>query len=125
MDSTQTKFWGYHLILDCARCDASAITSADVLREFTKALVEDIKMNAYGEPQILHFGHNEVHLSGWTVVQLIETSNITGHFCDHSREGYIDIFSCKPFDNNVAIACVNRFLKPEKIRVTYLTRQAD
>lgn len=56
---------------------------------------------------------------------MIETSNIIGHFCDNSAEGYIDIFSCMPFDIGVAERHVRDWLNPESIRVTYLTRQAD
>lgn len=119
------SYWGYHLILDCSQCDRNAITNPDVIREFSATLVDEIKMVPYGDPQIIHFGHNAPHLTGWTLLQFIETSNIMAHFCDESGEGYIDIFSCKEYDIDVAIDVVNRFFSPQKIRKTYLTRQAD
>ncbi len=119
------SYWGYSLLLDASNCDREAITNPEILRDFAKTLVEEINMVAYGEPQVLHFGHNEPHLTGWTLLQFIETSNITAHFCDHSGEGYIDIFSCKEFDTNVAIEVVQRFFSPTKIRKNFVTRQAD
>lgn len=118
------SYWGFHLILDCSKCDAEAITNPETLKEFSNTLVNEIQMVKYGEPQILHFGHNEPHLAGWTVLQFIETSNILCHFCDNTREGYLDIFSCKEFDQDIAISVVKRFFSPEEIRVTFLTRQA-
>ena len=118
------EYWGYHLILDVADCDQDFITNPDQLSAWVKELVQDIKMVAYGEPQILHFGHNADHLEGWTVLQLIETSNITAHFCDNTREGYIDIFSCMPFDEYTALENVQKWTKTNQIKHTMLKRKA-
>lgn len=117
--------WGYHLILDCAGCDQKSITDPEVLKTWVQTLVKDIDMVPYGEPQVIHFGHNERHLEGWTVIQLIETSNIIAHFNDHTDEGYIDVFSCKTFNTSVVEENVKYFFNPRKIRTTFLTRQAD
>lgn len=119
-----TKYWGYHLILDCKACDRYRITDPAKLDSWVKKLVEEIDMVAYGEPQIVHFGNKEPHLTGYTVLQLIETSSITAHFCDESGDAYIDIFSCKPFDKEVAKWVVEGFFRPEAMRETYLVRQA-
>lgn len=117
--------WGYHLILDCAGCDRAAITDPKMLDQWVRSLVQDIDMVPYGDPQILHFGHNERHLEGWTVLQFIETSNIMAHFNDHTGEGYIDVFSCKPFDDALVEENIKRHFNPRKVRKTFLTRQAD
>jgi S-adenosylmethionine/arginine decarboxylase-like enzyme len=119
------SYWGYHLILDCSNCDYDSITNPEVIKSFSETLVREIEMVPYGEPQILHFGHNSDHLTGWTLLQFIETSNIMAHFCDYSKEGYIDIFSCKEYNQDIAIDVVKRFFNPTKIRKTFLTRQAD
>lgn len=125
MTKTTRGYWGFHLLLDCARCDVNAINNPETLEKWVKELVVDIDMVPYGEPQIVHFGHGVEHLEGWTVLQFIETSNIVAHFNDHTREGYIDIFSCKEFDVDVAVANVTKFFNPASIRKMYLTRQAD
>jgi S-adenosylmethionine/arginine decarboxylase-like enzyme len=119
------SYWGYHLLLDCSGCDKDAIINPEVLRDWVNTLVDRIEMVPYGEPQIIHFGHNEYHLAGWTVIQLIETSNIIAHFNDNTCEGYIDIFSCKEYDEDDAINTIVEFFNPKKIRKTFLTRQAD
>jgi S-adenosylmethionine/arginine decarboxylase-like enzyme len=69
-----------------------------------------------------HFG--EGNKSGYTLVQLIETSNITGHFCDDSGDAYLDVFSCKYFDENVVQHVVNTWFKPESIDMKVLSRDA-
>lgn len=123
-EKSQQKFWGYMLLLDCHNCSPTRISNKDYLTDWVKSLVARIGMVPFGEPQVVHFGHNERHLEGWTVIQLIETSNIIAHFNDHTGEGYIDIFSCRPFDIEEAVKQVEFWFMPEYIRKNYLTRQA-
>jgi len=42
------------------------------------------------------------HLVGTSAVQFIKTSNITIHTLPLMKRAYINIFSCKPFESNVA-----------------------
>lgn len=117
-------YWGHHLILDCKSCEIASITSRETLTEFVKTLVDEIDMKAYGEPLLEHFATHEPEAAGYTLVQLIETSAITGHFVDKNGDAYIDIFSCKEFDPNLAMKIVERFLNPEKITPRFFKRQA-
>lgn len=116
--------WGFHLILDVSKCNKIKITDPAYLKEWVQDLVKTIDMVAYGEPQIVHFGEGETHLSGWTVMQLIETSNIMAHFCDAEGDAYIDVFSCKPFDPKVVEDHINTWFIPHNIKLVFLTRQA-
>jgi S-adenosylmethionine/arginine decarboxylase-like enzyme len=118
-------FWGYHLILDCNECDKEAVTNPKTIRKFSKDLVKSINMVAYGNPIIKHFGENDEKLSGYTLIQLIETSNITAHFCDLTGDAYIDIFSCKEFDIDVAIEMVKKYFSPTNIYESFLFREAN
>lgn len=122
--NTRPHYWGYQALFDCADCDREKITDPEFLSNWVKGLVKDIAMVPYGEPQVLHFGHNQEHLSGWTVLQFIETSNVLAHFNDHTGEGYIDVFSCMPFDLELAKQNIRRAFDPKTIRVNYITRQA-
>ncbi len=117
-------YWGYHLILDCQGCVRSEIASRDNLKAFIKTLVEEIDMKAYGEPVLEHFATHDADKAGYSLVQLIETSSITGHFVDKNGDAYIDIFSCKPFEIETAKEVVTRYFHPKKIKIHYLTRQA-
>jgi len=123
-ESIETEYWGYHLILDCKSCDTDKVKNAENIRNFSKTLVERIDMKAYGEPLVEHFATHNPEAGGYSLVQLIETSSITGHFVDDNGDAYIDIFSCKPFDLDTAKEVVEEFFKPSKIKTIYLTRQA-
>lgn len=117
-------FFGYHLLLDCSNCNRGKISSKENIGNFVKTLIERIDMVAVGDPIIEYLCANDPK-AGYSLMQLISTSNITGHFLDMSGDVYIDIFSCKPFDILVAELCVQQFFNPEKIRVNFLTRSAN
>src|SRR5262245_45577884 len=91
--AAEEEYWGYHLILDCSECEVDKIKNAENIRIFVKTLIEEIDMKAFGEPIIEHFGSHNPIVAGYSLMQLIETSSITGHFAEKSKEAYLDIFS--------------------------------
>lgn len=115
--------WGKHLIIDAAACKSSSIRSHQNIYNFTKHLVKRIDMVAYGEPQIVMFGTG--NKKGYTLVQLIETSNITGHFVEETNDLYLDVFSCKDFDPNVVVGLLNEYFSPEDLIARSFHRQAE
>jgi len=118
------KAWGYSLHLDCEQCDREIITDKQKIIEFFGGLIKQIKMIPHDEPMIEHFPNRDPAKNGYSYIQLIETSSITGHFVDKTLAGYIDIFTCKDFSEEDAIAYVKEKLKPTAIKVTFLTRNA-
>jgi len=116
------KPWGYHLILDLAKCSASSIRCKSTIETFSKRLVRDIDMVAYGPPQVVKFGTEDK--MGYTLVQLIETSNITAHFCEETNDAYIDVFSCKPFQAQTVNKLVQEVFAPTKMRSRMVLRNA-
>jgi hypothetical protein len=109
-------------MLDCSKCVSSTIRSSSNITSFAKTLVQRIDMVPYGEPQVVHFGSGDK--SGYTLVQLIETSNITAHFCEETNDMYLDVFSCKPFNPADVEAVVNQHFGPVHKNRTFVTRQA-
>jgi len=122
--SPQEGFWGYHLILDCRGCAIDKITDPTYLKEFIVTLVDAIDMKRYGEPVLAHFADHDPEAAGYSLMQLIETSSITGHFVDKNGDAYIDIFSCKYFEPDVAMEVVEKLLQPTNIRAQFLPRKA-
>ena len=115
--------WGYHLTLDCKACDIPAIKDYETIWMFTKQLVKDIDMVAFGDPQIVNFGSG--NKAGYTLIQLIETSNICAHFCNDDGNAYLDVFSCKPFEADTVVKLVQEFFRPERIKTTFILRDAN
>jgi S-adenosylmethionine/arginine decarboxylase-like enzyme len=121
-----SNYWGYHLAIDAAGADLAAISSHDAVQAFARDLVKRINMVAFGEPQTVRFGSG--NKTGITLVQLIETSNIMCHFVEDDGNGntayYLDVFSCKTFDNDVVVKCCEDHFGKTNNRIHYFVRQA-
>jgi S-adenosylmethionine/arginine decarboxylase-like enzyme len=114
--------WGWHLIIDIEEGRKDLVTSKKNIREFATYLVKAIDMVAYGKPMVVHFADHMPDKAGWSLVQLIETSNITAHFCDLNGDGYVDIFSCKEYNEEIAIDTVRKFFKPKRMKTKLIKR---
>lgn len=115
-------YWGYHLLLDCSGCEQ--IHLKDNIYNFIKDLVPSIDMIAHGEPIIEHLLAGDPK-QGYSLMQLITTSNICAHFMELDGTAYFDIFSCKEFDIEKAKEIVIKYFNPKSIRVNFITRHAD
>jgi S-adenosylmethionine decarboxylase len=118
------NYWGYHLILDCHACDVPNIQSKENVYNWITGLVRAIDMEPIGEPRIEYTAAEFPDKAGFTAIQVIVTSSIVAHFIDSTGDVYIDVFSCKPFDNDVVIATIKNAFLPKDIKTNFLTRQA-
>jgi S-adenosylmethionine/arginine decarboxylase-like enzyme len=119
---TVLRTWGKHLILDAAGCSPKMIGNSVVVTSFAKELVKRIDMVAYGEPQVVMFGSG--NKKGYTLIQLIETSNIAAHFVEENNSMYLDVFSCKDFDPQVVKDAVHEYFDAQRFRTKVMLRQA-
>ena len=117
------SYWGYHLMLDCSGCNDN-IADRNSIYQFIKELVQEIDMVAHGEPIIEHLLPGDPK-QGYSLMQLITTSNICAHFMELDGTAYFDVFSCKEFDIETAKGIVSKYFAPSKMRVNFLTRHAD
>lgn len=90
------KAWGILTSIDLQDCDSDRIRDAKQIEAYVVQLCELIGMKRYGICQVVHFGEGRV--AGYSMVQLIETSLISGHFANDTNSAYLDIFSCKGYD---------------------------
>lgn len=117
------SYWGYHMMIDCKGCNTN-VSDPKAIYDFNKELVTRIDMVAHGEP-IIEFMLPGDPKQGFTLVQLITTSNICAHFMDFDRTAYLDVFSCKEFDQSIVKEVFTKYFEPEKMRVNFITRHAD
>ena len=117
---TSQKSWGFHLVVDATKCDLAAIKSKSTIAAFVKHLVKEIDMKAYGPPRIVRFGDG--NKMGYTLVQLIETSNITAHFSEETGNAYLDVFSCKSFPPDTALNCIKKYFSPSHMKTRFFKR---
>lgn len=120
--------YGKELIIDIHNCDPSAFTRKSI-RKYFKQLCEQIDMKAeklfwwddYGlEPELQQ---KEPHTKGTSAVQFILTSNITIHTLDILENVYINIFSCKDFDPEIAMKFSEEWFKGKIVNSQVIERK--
>jgi len=114
--------YGKELILNLYDCDFSIISSRKKIQEYSDELCRLIKMKKYGKSIIKKFGFGKDFTAGYSLVQLIETSSIVAHFSEKWGNSYINIFSCKDFDENKALEFSKKFFKAKRVKSKLLIR---
>jgi len=90
------KAWGLCTAVDLQDCNPALIRDAESIKRYVVELCDLIGMKRFGECQVVDFGEGRV--AGYSMVQLISTSLISGHFANDTNNAYLDIFSCKGYD---------------------------
>jgi len=114
--------WGLHTTIDLKNCHPELIRSADAIKDYVIQLCDLIEMNRFGDPLIVNFGQTP-ELAGYSMVQLIETSNISGHFINMDNSIYIDIFSCKLYNPYIVAQFTKDFFNGNNYIINILLRQ--
>ena len=117
------RTYGMELIIDLYNCEPKILSSKKHLNDFIIKLCKLIKMKRYGKPFIEKFGFGKDFTVGYSLVQLIETSAISGHFSELWNSAYINIFSCKSFNVRKAREFTRKFFKAKKVKNRVLIRK--
>jgi S-adenosylmethionine/arginine decarboxylase-like enzyme len=116
--------WGLATAIDLGGCDPQAIRDPGRIERFVIDLCDLIEMKRFGDPVIVRFGA-EPRVSGYSLVQLIETSLISGHFAEESDSAYIDVFSCKAYPPYRAALFCREWFGARSMRVNANFRFTD
>jgi len=106
--------WGMLTSIDLFGCDHETISSGEKIKQYAIEVCDLIDMKRFGEPVVARFG-SDPKVAGYSLAQLIETSLISGHFAETDNSVFIDIFSCKFYDQQKAVDFTKNFFKAEKI----------
>ena len=117
----EAEGWGYELQLDLRGCDHALISDGDFIAGWVADLCQLIGMTPYGSPLLVRFG-KDPKVSGYSLCQFIEESNISGHFIEGVDAAAINIFSCKPFDVGAAKAFTARSFGAIEAKSTWTVR---
>lgn len=120
--------YGQELLLDLYGCDVSTFNRKSI-KKWLKELCNLIDMQRAD----LHFWdydgvpeeeipYDKPHLMGTSAVQFITTSAIVVHTLDLVGECYIDIFSCKEYDESIAKDFTKRWFKAKKVQSHIIIR---
>ena len=119
--------YGFELIMDLHGCDASTFNRESLDGYFEK-LCKAIHMQKceryfwddVGVPE--EERQTSPHTKGTSAVQFILTSTIVVHTLDLLKAVYINIFSCKEFDKDVAEKITKEWFGAEECRTHFIER---
>lgn len=116
------KYYGKHSMYDIKKCKREKVQSIDNWKEFIDELVPAIDMVKHGELIIDRFGDSEEDI-GISGCQLILTSNVSFHTNDMHSCAYIDIFSCKDYNDDVVRNLIDKYFEPLQQNVQVILRR--
>ncbi len=119
--------YGQELIIDMKGCNISRF-NRESLKQYFEQLCNLINM----ERCELYFWDDEgvpeeekqtqPHTKGISAVQFILTSNVTIHTLELLGEAYVNIFSCKFFDESIALGLSRRWFGAEEFNSQVVRR---
>jgi len=119
--------YGYELVLDIHNCDPETFNRKSIDAFFTE-LCETIDM----EKCEVHFWDDvgvpvneqqtEPHAKGTSAVCFILTSTIVIHTLDLLKTVYVNIFSCKEYDSEIAAEFTKNWFDGEIKNSTFIKR---
>ena len=120
--------YGYELVLDLHGCNPRRFNRKDINDYFTE-LCQRIDMQKCE----VHFWDDvgvqpeerqtDPHTKGTSAVCFILTSSIVIHTLDILKTVYVNIFSCKDFDPDLAAAFTRDWFEAATCETTFLTRR--
>ncbi len=127
MKEVKTNY-GLELILDLHECDVGTFTRKSI-KNYCEELCNLIDMEACE----FHFWDDEgvpedecqtdPKTCGVSAVQFILTSSIVIHTLTKMGTAYVNIFSCKDFDNNIAKGFTERWFGSNRSNSTSVVRE--
>lgn len=97
---------GKHLLINGFNCNKEKINSRKRIRSFLKRLVEEIDMKFLSQPKVYRAVKGEP--DGVTGFVIITTSHISIHTFIDTNHFWMDVFSCKDFDEKKVITLTER-----------------
>lgn len=103
--------WGLATGINLYNCNPEYIRNAEKIREYVYKLCELIEAERFGECVVVDFGANP-KVSGFSMMQLIETSLVSGHFgMPDNPYAYLDVFSCAYYNPKTVIEFSAKFFQ--------------
>jgi S-adenosylmethionine/arginine decarboxylase-like enzyme len=110
--------WGTSVLVDLRGCRSDLLRSELALRDFAQHLCRFLQVQPVGDCMLMRYGEKP-EITGYSMVQLIETSLISGHFVELHNNAYIDVFACERIDGEkVARFCGEFFAAAEIFSAT-------
>ncbi len=111
-----------HLVIDGFRGDVNKMWDRELVRRFLLDCPSTLGMTRITEPNVLEYHAPKSDDSGVSGFVIIAESHISIHTFPRRNYVNIDIFSCMPFDHEVALASAKDLFHLEEVKTWLLDR---
>ena len=120
--SKQIPF-GLHLMIEAYNCPPEVLNDANLAYKILDEVPEKIGMHKLIKPYVVFAEANDKRdPGGWSGFVIIQESHISLHTFIKRHFATIDVYSCKPFDTNIAINYFKKLLKTNDFEINIETR---
>ncbi|MEK7519218.1 MAG: S-adenosylmethionine decarboxylase [Patescibacteria group bacterium] len=113
-EKNKKTFYGYELVLELFDCDLKRLTSKKYIQEFVDGMCKTIDMEKHGPLHAERYMGGGIWGKGFSFLQFITTSSITGHFIETDKTAFINVFSCNAFDAKKADEFAKKFFRAKR-----------
>ena len=111
-----------HLVIDGYRGDRGRMWDSELIRQFLYDLPDTMGMTRITEPSVLEYHAPKAEDSGISGFVIIAESHISVHTFPRRDHVNVDIFSCQPFDSDMALSRVKELFALEEVETWQLER---
>lgn len=115
--------YGPHLTYDGYDADCLRLNDMQVVFDFLLKLPTIIGMQRLTQPYVMSYdGADKPNDYGVTGIVIIATSHISIHTYPYDKTFFLDIFSCRRFDQEKALAFIRKTFSAKKEEVNLVVR---
>jgi S-adenosylmethionine decarboxylase len=121
MDNNEKKVspFGPHLMLEAYGCPVEVLEDANLVYHILDDLPEAIGMHKLIKPYVVFTdGNDKKDPGGWSGFVIIQESHISLHTFIKRRFVTVDVYSCREFDVDKAIAYLKEKFKTDDVEYT-------
>lgn len=114
--------FGPHLTIDLEGCNVDKLKDLQLHFDILNDLPHLIGMTPITAPYVFPYSGLVPEDSGITGIVIIAESHISIHSFDKKAYCFVDVFSCKPFNTQVALDYITQALQPTAFNVSVVER---
>ena len=114
--------FGVHLMLDGYGCDRSKLEDLSLIATFLDEYPDKMNMTKIMPPYVFRYNGTVPEDWGVSGFVLIAESHISIHTFPEKQYLSLDMFSCKPFDTQLAVQTIKRYFSIQKYEMKVLDR---
>jgi S-adenosylmethionine decarboxylase len=117
--------FGPHLTLDLKKCSKERLVDKDFIKGLLQNIPVKLGLKLISEPEVLTYLDKFASTPGVTGFVVLAESHFSIHTFPDSKYAFVDLFSCRDFDHEVAKDMIVDAMKAGSFEVNVIMRGKD